>query len=128
MKFTPEQFKEVVDWETAYSCAGDVATKAQALFDAWLEAQPVVYAYVVPEKGNAFFKMATTWSWTLDVAGPTHRARLVAIEQIEKKAERTLEEELSQHYACYGYEKQHYVKEILERHLKIKLKPFGEEA
>jgi hypothetical protein len=81
MKFTPEQFTErepgnFLDYRDAHM----VSEKAQALHDAWLDAQPVVYGYEDPTEHDI-----TDWNTGESSDSQTHRARLVCIEEIEKK-------------------------------------------
>lgn len=41
--------------------------------------------------------------------------------EVWEKREKELLEKIKKHYYCYGYEKQHYLKELLEEYLETKL-------
>jgi len=118
MKFTPEQFKGIT--ASLYEQnTKDMADRAQALFDAWLEAQPVVTAQNVGNQGKDVFSPWLTRE-QMEAAGhfnrDTHRARLVAIEEIQKLP---CEREHS------VYDKPQFINErweVLCRHCGVKLK------
>ncbi len=42
--------------------------------------------------------------------------------ELYEKREQKLLENITKHYYIYGYEKQHYLKEILEEYLKVKIR------
>jgi hypothetical protein len=76
LKFTPEQFDKYQFTKVS------IASRAQALFDAWLEAQPAVFGY----QSMSSDPIIGWYPREGEPCGDTHRARLVCIEEIEKKA------------------------------------------
>jgi hypothetical protein len=81
LKFTPEDFKYLANGMLRGLPAKQVADNAQKKFDAWLEAQPVEYFRDQSRRTYGDYQV----SETLDPEFHTHRARLVCIEEIEKK-------------------------------------------
>lgn len=87
--FTPEQFytrnfiQLILNNIPAIECK-DAAQQAQAIHDAWLEAQPVVY-------GNLNKNLQGNWCEDIESTfiknNSTHRARLVDITEIKKEPE-----------------------------------------
>lgn len=81
LKFTPEMFIESF---ATYDAQERAANNSQEIFDAWLEAQPVVSGKPDKTDGKVY-----SW-WIPETYGDkgvlnTHRAHLVCIEEIEKK-------------------------------------------
>lgn len=77
LKFTPSMFNDPPSDHHQYTSKVEAAETAQALFDAWLEAQPVVYG--VQQKQYLGY-----WDESGPSSESTHRARLVYIEKLQK--------------------------------------------
>ncbi len=73
LKFTPEMFYNSVPPNSVIT-AELMARVSQKLFDKWLSEQPIVF-------GNC----AGARAWTYENDNDTHTARLVCVEEIQKK-------------------------------------------